>query len=125
MNVSKLSLLLVLSALMTTGANAKSDGEKVFRKCKACHQVGEGAKNKAGPVLNGIIGRTFGSVEDFKYSKAFMAANEEGRVWDAEELAGFLKKPKAYMKGTKMSFAGLRKDDDIVAVTEYLGTFSE
>ena len=100
-------------------------GEKVFKKCKACHQVGDGAKNKSGPQLNGIMGRTFGSVEGFKYSKSFKAASEEGRVWDDVEMTAFLTKPKSHMKGTKMSFAGLRKQADIDAVIAYLKSVGE
>ncbi|MCT4556996.1 MAG: c-type cytochrome [Pelagimonas sp.] len=97
-------------------------GEKVFKKCKACHQVGDKAKNKTGPILNGIIGSEVASVEKFKYSKAMSAL---GGTWTEENMAEFLKKPKAYVKGTKMSFAGLKKDKDIAAVTEYLKSFSE
>lgn len=98
-------------------------GKKVFKKCAACHQVGEGAKNKTGPVLNGIMGRQFASVEGFKYSKAFQAAAEEGRVWDEAEMAAFLAKPKTHMKGTKMSFSGLRKENDQAAIIAYLASF--
>ena len=100
-------------------------GEKVFKKCKACHQVGDGAKNRSGPVLTGIVGRAAGSVEGFKYSKPLMAMAEEGLVWDAANLQEFLAKPKAFMKGTKMSFAGLKSDDDLAAITAYLGSFAE
>ncbi|SIN75968.1 c-type cytochrome [Vannielia litorea] len=100
-------------------------GENVFKKCKACHQVGEGAENKTGPQLNGIMGRVAGTVEGFKYSKAMTDAGAGGLVWTAETLAGFLAKPKDFMKGTKMSFAGLRKEEDIKAVEAYLGSFSE
>ncbi|NNE86638.1 MAG: c-type cytochrome [Silicimonas sp.] len=100
-------------------------GEKVFNKCKACHQLGEGAKNRSGPQLNGVMGRTFASVDGFKYSKVFQAAAEEGRVWDEAAMAEFLAKPRAYMKGTKMGFAGLKKDDDVVAVIAYLKSFGE
>jgi S-disulfanyl-L-cysteine oxidoreductase SoxD len=100
-------------------------GEKVFKKCKACHAVGSGAKNKSGPQLNGLMGRMMGSAEGFKYSKAFKAALVEGRVWNEVELAAFLTKPKAYMKGTKMSFAGLKKDADLTAVIEFLRTTGE
>jgi cytochrome c len=100
-------------------------GEKVFKKCRACHAVGEGAKNGSGPHLNGIVGRTMGSVDGFKYSKVFAAALEDGLVWDDEALAGFLEKPKSYMKGTKMAFSGLKKASDQQAVIEYLGTFGE
>lgn len=100
-------------------------GEKVFKKCAACHAVGDGAKNKSGPILNGVMGRVFGAVDGFKYSNAFKAASEEGRVWTAEELAGFLTKPKSYIKGTKMAFSGLKKAEDIAAITEYLNSFAE
>ena len=95
-------------------------GKKVFKKCSACHQVGDKAKNRSGPILNGIVGRTFGTVDGFKYSNVFKAAAEEGRVWDEASLAEFLKKPKAYMKKTKMSFSGLKKDEDLTAIIEYL-----
>lgn len=95
-------------------------GEKVFKKCKACHQVGEGAANKTGPVLNGIFGATIGANADFKYSKVFASMNADGMVWDEANMAAFLAKPKDFAKGTKMSFAGLRKDDEIKEVIEYL-----
>jgi len=98
-------------------------GEKVFKKCSACHQVGDRAKNKTGPVLNGIMGQGFGAVDGFKYSKVFKAAAEEGRVWDAAGMAEFLAKPKSYMKGTKMGFAGLKKEADVQAVIAYLQSF--
>ena len=98
-------------------------GEKVFRKCKACHQVGEGAKNRTGPVLNGVMGRAAGSVEDFRYSKALEEAAEGGLVWTEETLGEFLANPRKYLKGTKMAFAGLRKDEDQAAIAAYLSTF--
>jgi cytochrome c len=100
-----------------------AEGEKVFKKCKSCHQVGDKAKNKTGPVLNGIVGATAGAVEGFRYSKAMEGAGQDGLVWSEEELAAFLEKPKAYMKKTKMSFAGLKKDEDIEAVIAYLKSF--
>lgn len=100
-------------------------GEKVFRKCKSCHQVGEGAKNRSGPILTGIVGRPAGTVEGFKYSKPLKAMAEDGLVWDEENLKAFLAKPKAFMKGTKMSFAGLRKDADLDAITAYLSSVTE
>ena len=98
-------------------------GEKVFKKCKSCHQVGAGAKNRSGPQLNGLMGRAIGAVDGFKYSNVFQAALDEGRVWDEASLAEFLTKPKEYMKGTKMSFSGLKKEDDVIAVTDYLKSF--
>lgn len=99
-------------------------GEKVFKKCKACHKVGEGAKNSTGPILNGIVGAPAGQVEGFKYSKVMKAAAEGGLVWSDEELAAFLAKPRKYMKGTKMSFAGLKKEADIEALLTYLKSFN-
>lgn len=91
-------------------------GEKVFRKCKACHYVDQ-EKNKTGPHLVNIIGRKAGAVKGYKYSKA-MAGSD--LVWDEATLAGFLAKPKSYLKGTKMAFAGLKKDSDIADVIAYL-----
>lgn len=99
-------------------------GEKAFKKCKACHQVGDKAKNRAGPILNGIMGRAAGQVEGFKYSKALKAKAEEGLVWTEETLSEFLVAPKKYMKGTKMSFKGLKKDEDRTAINAYLSTFA-
>lgn len=104
-------------------ADLAADGEKVFRKCKSCHQVGEGAKNRVGPILNGVVDQAAGAVDGFKYSKPLMAMAEGGLVWNETELAAFLEKPKAYMKGTKMSFAGLKKEEDQLAVIEYLKSF--
>lgn len=95
-------------------------GAKVFKKCGSCHQVGDSAKNRSGPMLNGIFGQDFASVEGFKYSKAFVAAKEENRSWSMEELDAFLTKPKAHIKGTKMGFSGLKKADDRKAVIEFL-----
>lgn len=100
-------------------------GEKVFRKCKSCHQVGEGAKNRTGPQLNGVMGRAAGSVEGFKYSKALMVKAEDGLVWTEETLGEFLTKPRRFIKGTKMGFSGLKKAEDQAAVATYLSTFAE
>ena len=100
-------------------------GEKVFRKCKACHQVGEGAKNRVGPQLTGVVGRDAGAVDGFRYSSAMESMAADGLIWDAESLAAFLADPRGYMKGTKMGFAGLRSDEDIDAVTAYLMSFEE
>ena len=93
-------------------------GKKVFRKCKACHVV-DSDKNKVGPSLQGVIGRQIASVEGFKYSKAFMEAD---LVWTPENLAEYLKKPRAYIKGTKMAFGGLKKDADIENVIAYINS---
>ena len=105
-----------LSVLATSAAFAEGDikkGKKVFKKCKACHAIGEGAKSKVGPPLTNIFGRKAASFEGFNYSKAMKAKAEEGLVWNEETLAEFVKGPKRYVKGTKMSFAGLLKKKNI------------
>ena len=98
-------------------------GEKAFKKCKSCHQIGDGAKNKTGPHLNAIFGRKIGSLEGFKYSKVFKSMRDNGRVWDEESMSAFLAAPKQYAKGTKMSFSGFKKEEDIVSTIEYLKSF--
>ncbi len=100
-------------------------GERVFRKCKSCHQVGEGAKNRTGPALNGIVGHPAGAIDGFSYSKALKQAGEDGLIWTEEDLKAFLAKPRDYLQGTKMSFSGLRKEADQAAVVEYLKSFAE
>ena len=105
----------LLSAAPAQAGNAAA-GEKVFKKCKACHYV-DRKKNKSGPHLVNIVGRAAGAVEKFKYSKAMAGS---GLVWDEATLTGFLFKPKKYLKGTKMSFAGLKKESDIANVIAYL-----
>lgn len=95
-------------------------GEKAFKKCQACHKIGDGAKNGTGPHLNALFGRTIGGMDGYKYSNVFQSAAEEGRVWDEESLAAFLAKPKDYFKGTKMSFAGLKREEDIEAVIAFI-----
>ncbi|ANT52201.1 c-type cytochrome [Mesorhizobium amorphae] len=98
-------------------------GEKVFTKCKACH-VADEDKNKIGPSLHGVIGRTAGTHPDFKYSEAMVAAGTSGVKWDEPTLASYLHDPKAMVKGTKMVFPGLKKDEDVANVIAYLKQFS-
>ena len=93
------------------------EGAKIFKKCAACHSITEGGANKIGPALWGVLGRPAGSVPGYKYSKA-MAAH--GKNWSFEEMNGFLIKPKDWIKGTKMSFAGLKKAEDRAAVILYM-----
>ncbi|MCT4553064.1 MAG: c-type cytochrome [Pelagimonas sp.] len=109
-------------AMAALDADLVAKGEKVFKKCKACHQIGDGAKDRTGPQLNGIMGRAIGGVEGFKYSKTM---GSMGGTWDEENMAAFLANPKKYVKGTKMSFAGLKKEADLAAVTEYLKSYSQ
>ena len=94
-----------------------ADGAKIFKKCAACHSIIQGGGNKIGPALWGVLGRQAGSISDYKYSKA-MAAH--GKVWSFEEMDGFLIKPKDWIKGTKMSFTGLKNAKDRAAVILYM-----
>jgi cytochrome c len=96
-------------------------GEKVFKKCSACHMIASGGKNMIGPNLWSIIGRTAGSVSDYKYSKAMVAY---GKEWTFEEMNSYLIKPQAYVKGTKMAFAGLRKEKDRASVILFMNSKS-
>jgi cytochrome c len=94
-----------------------SDGAKIFKKCAACHSIASGGANKIGPALWGVLGRQAGSISEYKYSKAMLAY---GRPWTFEEMNGFLIKPKDWVKGTKMSFAGLKKAKERAAVILYM-----
>ena len=109
-----------VAVLMAMGDIAT--GEKVFKKCAACHSIVKGGKNAIGPALYNVVGRKVGAVEDYKYSKALAAYDKE---WTFEELNGFLKKPAKYIKGTKMAYAGLRKENDRASVIKYLNENSD
>ena len=106
-----------IKALLAMGDLAH--GEKVFKKCSACHMIAAGGKNMIGPNLWNVIGRTAGSVSDYKYSKAMVAYAKE---WSFEEMNSYLIKPQAYIKGTKMAFAGLRKEKDRASVILYMNS---
>ena len=97
-------------------------GQKVFKKCSACHVVAKGGKNKIGPALYGVLGRKSGSVSDYKYSKALIA---HAKVWSYEEMNGYLLKPQAHIKGTKMAFAGLKSEKDRASVILYMNSMSD
>tara|TARA_Y100001980_G_C14391530_1_gene190490 strand:+ start:11 stop:553 length:543 start_codon:yes stop_codon:yes gene_type:complete len=99
-----------------------STGEKVFKKCAACHSIVKGGKNNIGPALYNVVGRKVGSVSDYKYSKALSGYEKE---WTFEELNGYLIKPAKWIKGTKMAFAGLRKEKDRASVIKYLNQNSD
>ena len=107
-------------AIMALGDVAS--GEKIFKKCAACHSLNKGGKNKIGPALYNVVGRAVGGVDNYKYSKALTSY---GKEWTFEELNGFLKKPASYLKGTKMSYAGLRKEKDRASIIKYLNQNSD
>ena len=109
-----------IAALMAMGDIAS--GEKIFKKCAACHSIIKGGKNAIGPALYNVVGRKVGAVEDYKYSKALAAYEKE---WTLEELNGYLTKPAKWIKGTKMAFAGLRKEADRASVIKYLNENSD
>ena len=98
------------------------NGEKIFKKCASCHTHDKGGENKIGPALYNVLGRQVGGVTDYKYSSAL---TEYGKSWTFEEMNGFLKKPASYIKGTKMAFAGLRKEKDRASVIKYLNQNSD
>ena len=107
----------------TVSLDAKliKDGEKVFKKCKACHRIGLNAKNGTGPHLNNIFGRVAGQLEDYKkYSKNIKKMGQEGLIWNTETLTSFIENPKEYITGTKMNFKGIKKSDELEALIEYL-----
>ena len=109
-----------IAALMAMGDIAV--GEKVFKKCAACHSIIKGGKNNIGPALWNVVGRKTGAVTDYKYSKALASFDKE---WTFEELNGYLIKPAKWIKGTKMAFAGLRKEKDRASVIKYLNQNSD
>ena len=109
-----------IAALMAIGDLAV--GEKIFKKCAACHSIVKGGKNNIGPALYNVVGRKVGIVDDYKYSKALSGYKRE---WTFEELNGYLIKPAKWIKGTKMAFAGLRKEKDRASVILYLNQNSD
>ena len=109
-----------ISALLALGS--VDQGKKVFKKCAACHSINQGGGNKIGPALYSVVGRAIGGVSDYKYSKALTSY---GKEWTFEELNGFLLKPASLIKGNKMGFAGLKKEEDRASVILYLNENSD
>ena len=99
-----------------------SEGAKIFKKCAACHSITQGGANKIGPALWGVLGRSAGSISEYKYSKAMLA---HGKVWTFEEMNSFLTKPQASIKGTKMAFAGLKKEKDRASIILFMNQNSD
>lgn len=116
-----LALALFVAVPTIASAQDAEEGKNVFKKCRACHTIGEKAVNRVGPELNGVVGRTAGSVEGFNYSDAMKSS---GIVWDEASLAEFLENPKGKVPGTKMVFAGLKKEDERANLIAYLKTFN-
>jgi cytochrome c len=117
-----LAALLIAIGLSRADAQDAAAGEKVFVVCKACHQVGDSAKNAVGPVLNGLIGRKAGSVDGYSYS----AANKDsGITWDEATFSEYIKDPKAKVPGTKMAFAGVKDEQKIKDLIAYLHQFDK
>jgi cytochrome c len=109
-----------IAALMAMGD--VTSGQKIFKKCAACHSINKGGKNNIGPALYNVVGRKTGVVADYKYSKALASFDKD---WTFEELNGYLIKPAKWVKGTKMAFAGLRKEKDRASVIKYLNQNSD
>jgi len=112
--------LVDISALLAMGN--LDHGKNVWKKCSACHSIKKGGKNKIGPALYSVLGRNVAAIADYKYSKAFVAY---GKTWTFEQMNGFLKKPQAYIKGTKMAFAGLKKEKDRASILLFMNQNSE
>ncbi|MHB2167175.1 c-type cytochrome [Alsobacter sp. R-9] len=110
---------LALSSAAALAQDAAA-GEKVFLKCRACHQIGENAKNAVGPVLNGVIGRKAGSYEGYNYSEANKSS---GITWDEATFREYIKNPKAKVPGTKMIFAGITNEQEVNDLVAYLKSF--
>ena len=124
--MSKKMIITSIAAVMLLATPAFADGdaasgEKIFIKCKACHENEQGV-NKIGPTLKGIVGRKTASIADFKYSDAMAAKGAAGLVWDEATLTAYLPDPKAYVPGTKMAFAGLKNPQEVADIIAYLKT---
>jgi cytochrome c len=126
MRLTVLATALGIAAAATGQSHAQdaAAGEKVFAKCKACHVVDQD-QNKVGPSLMGVVGRTAGTHPGFKFSPAMVKAGQEGLVWDDAKLTEYLRNPRGMIKGGKMAFPGLKKDDELANVIAYLKQFSQ
>ncbi|WJR79531.1 cytochrome c-550 CycA [Bradyrhizobium sp. NP1] len=125
MNKPTLSALVVLTAMAAASAAAAQDaaaGKSSFNKCLACHSIGEGAKNKVGPELNGLDGRKSGSAPGYSYSDA---NKNSGITWSKEQFLDYIKDPKAKIPGTKMVFAGIKNEKEANDLWAYVSSFDK
>ena len=120
--LKKIMLVAVVLALPSSfvAAGDAVKGAKVYKKCVSCHMIGDGAKNRVGPQLNGIIGREIAAIGDYKYSKAMVKYAATAKIWSEENLAAYLESPRKLVKGGRMAFAGLRKEKDRANIIAYL-----
>jgi cytochrome c len=119
-SVLSLAAVALIGSVIVSSADDHQRGEKAFKKCAVCHNIGEGAKNAVGPVLNGLDGRKAGTIEGFKYS----AANKNsGIVWSEAAFREYIKNPAARIPGTTMVFIGLKREEEIEALWNYLKRF--
>ena len=121
---SAVAASLALAASVVQAQDAEN-GAEVFKRCRACHEVGDTAKNKVGPILNGIIGRKAGTIEGFNYSDANKKAGADGWVWTEEKMMAYLLNPRTAMPGNKMAYAGLKDERDRKDLIAYLKKFSK
>lgn len=128
---AKLLLNMTLAAFFAAGASFAEEigdaeaGKKIFSKCKGCHQIGAGAKDRIGPHLNGIFGRRAGIHEGFAYSESMQRAGNDGLIWTAETLDAYIENPRALVSKTRMSFRGMKESDDRADLLAYLRDFSD
>jgi len=119
------SLTLAISGPSLRTAFADGDagnGQDLFRACSACHEVGVGARNSVGPVLNDIVGRRAASRDRYSYSRGMREAAADGLVWSVETLDGYIENPRAYLRGTRMAYSGLRDPQERQDLIAYLKT---
>jgi len=130
LKLKRLALSVIIGCIAQTAAANPTDGdakrgEQVFKKCRSCHKIGEGATNRVGPLLNGLFQRPAGSVKGFKYSDSMLRAGADGLVWDHDTLNTYLENPKSLISKTRMNFIGLKDANDRADVMAYLRLFSD
>ena len=118
--IKSITIIFLLTHISSAYAGDAEKGKKVFNKCKACHGIDEGGKNKLGPNLWNMVGAPIAAVDGYKYSKALLAYAGEAGNWNEENLDAWLKKPKDLVRKTKMIFPGLKKEADRANLIAYL-----